>query len=118
MSDGELLSLSGKQAADMSLRLTEKWDPKIRSLLKLQTANQASSLWLTSTLPHMAPWTSSNLVTLPGGAIHAMSPTAGAGANTALRERDAAALCQMFVHAGEGGVTVEDVRAYEAKMRE
>ena len=61
------------------------------------------------------PWQSSR-VTLLGDAIHAMPPTFGAGANSALR--DASALCMALQGAAHDGLDVVDAIAeYELDMR-
>ncbi len=61
------------------------------------------------------PWESSR-VTLLGDAIHAMPPSFGAGANSALR--DAAALTSALVDTAQGGDDLLDaIGAYEARMR-
>jgi salicylate hydroxylase len=61
------------------------------------------------------PWPTSR-VTLLGDAIHAMPPSFGAGANSALR--DAAELARSLVEvAGGGRGLVEALAAYEADMR-
>jgi 2-polyprenyl-6-methoxyphenol hydroxylase-like FAD-dependent oxidoreductase len=61
------------------------------------------------------PWQSSR-VTLLGDAIHAMPPTFGAGANSALR--DASALSQALQRAAQDGADVVDaISGYELDMR-
>nr|WSS59742.1 FAD-dependent monooxygenase [Streptomyces sp. NBC_01177] len=62
-----------------------------------------------------APWPASR-VTLLGDAIHAMPPTFGAGANSALR--DAAALTRTLTTAARGGTPLlEAIADYETQMR-
>lgn len=62
------------------------------------------------------PWPTSR-VTLLGDAIHAMPPSFGAGANSALR--DAAALTRAFTQITNGGrPLLEALAAYEADMRD
>lgn len=114
LSDTELFSLSNKDAAQLSLKLTENWAPTVRSLLELQDTNQTSRLPIYSTTPAaiVSGWAPSAHVTLLGDAIHVMSPTGGVGANTALR--DAANLCQVVIE----GVSVESIGRYEEQMRE
>jgi 2-polyprenyl-6-methoxyphenol hydroxylase-like FAD-dependent oxidoreductase len=113
--DDELLKMTGQQAADLSLKLTEKWDPKIRSLLELQAVDQTSALRFVSVLPNMPAWTPSARITFLGDAIHTMSPAGGSGANIALY--DAQKLCSVIVNAGSESVSAEAIGKYEDEMR-
>ncbi|KAF9206707.1 hypothetical protein BGZ49_001973 [Haplosporangium sp. Z 27] len=112
MNDDELLRLSGQEAADLSLRLTQDWDEGIRTLLKNQSPEETSALRLSSTSPVMQVWEASSTVTFLGDAIHPMPPTGGSGANTALR--DAANLLEAI----QRGITKSNIEEYEKKMRE
>jgi 2-polyprenyl-6-methoxyphenol hydroxylase-like FAD-dependent oxidoreductase len=105
--DSELFSISSQQIAELSLKITENWDPSIRSLLELQQVEKTSAVRITSADANQKKWQSSN-VTLLGDAIHCMPPTGGVGANTALS--DAASLCELIK---EG---VEGISQYEEKM--
>ncbi len=116
LTDKHLLGLSGPEAAQLSLKLTEQWSPEICSLLRLHHADQAAALRIASATPSLPVWTPCESVTLLGDAIHVMSPTGGSGANTALR--DAANLCATIVGAGERRVTQLDVGRYEEGMRQ
>jgi 2-polyprenyl-6-methoxyphenol hydroxylase-like FAD-dependent oxidoreductase len=66
-------------------------------------------------MPNLKPWKSSN-VTLLGDAIHNMTPMAGMGANTALRDAEVLTRCLIDVTAGRLEL-VNAVRLYEAEMR-
>ncbi|KAJ7741454.1 cercosporin toxin biosynthesis protein [Mycena maculata] len=109
MPDTELLGLSTEEAAALSLRLTADSHPSLRALFTLQDATQSSALSIASVKPEIPTWPSSDHVRLIGDAIHVMSPTAGIGANMALR--DAALLVKTLAKKG-------DIGSYEAKMRE
>jgi 2-polyprenyl-6-methoxyphenol hydroxylase-like FAD-dependent oxidoreductase len=114
VSDNELLRLSGPEVAALSLKLTESWDPKIRSLLDLQSVEKTAAMRVASASPSMVPWTPNARVTLLGDAVHVMSPAGGSGANTALK--DAARLCKLIVENG-GELSVEQIAKYEEDMR-
>jgi 2-polyprenyl-6-methoxyphenol hydroxylase-like FAD-dependent oxidoreductase len=64
-------------------------------------------------MPQLNPWTPSD-VTLLGDAIHNMTPMAGIGANTALRDADQ--LRQALLAPGPDDLTAR-VGAYEDQMR-
>ncbi|MCJ1395122.1 hypothetical protein MMC18_008003 [Xylographa bjoerkii] len=113
MSDEKLLGLSSEEAARLTLSLTEHWSPAIRSMLELQDVSQTHALRIASVRPDIPAWEPSAYLTFLGDSIHAMSPTGGAGANTAFV--DAANLVEMI--AGEG-VSADSIGRYEAKMRE
>jgi 2-polyprenyl-6-methoxyphenol hydroxylase-like FAD-dependent oxidoreductase len=111
-SDKELLRLNGEESAALSLKLTEEWDPSIRSLFQLQDTTQASTLRVSSAKPEIPFWHPSARVTLVGDAVHAMSPCGGVGAVTALR--DASVLSAKIA---ENGICAKSIGAYEAEMR-
>jgi 2-polyprenyl-6-methoxyphenol hydroxylase-like FAD-dependent oxidoreductase len=111
--DSELLRLTGVDSAALSLKLTEEWDPAVRSLFELQDTAQSSTLRVSSAKPVIPFWKPSGRITLLGDAVHAMSPCGGVGAVTALK--DAAVLvCKIT----EGGINEKSIGAYEAEMRQ
>ncbi|KAF7970843.1 hypothetical protein HWV62_22724, partial [Athelia sp. TMB] len=112
--DAALFALGSAETAALSLTLTADWAPAIRALLELQDVAQTSALRIGSFAPAIPAWAPDARVTLLGDAAHAMSPSGGVGANTALR--DAQHLCAALV-AGGGAVGAEAVGAYEDAMR-
>jgi len=98
LSDSEMYSLTGKEAADWTMKLTEKWLPSFRGLLELQNPSQCAPLRLISAKPERPEWKPSARVTLLGDAIHAMMPAGGSGAKCALA--DAALLLKLIVDEG------------------
>lgn len=113
MSDSELLSLTHERAAAQVLQLTSKWDPSIQVLFEHQDTNHTSFLKIDSAKPDLPVWESQERVTLIGDAVHAMSPTAGIGAVTALRSAVA-----LFKAIEKDGISKSSLRAYEDEMRE
>lgn len=113
MTDAQLLSLPNAAAASLATKLTRHWHPSLHPLFHHQDRDQTSLLRIVSAPPDLPAWAPSDRVTLVGDAAHAMSPTAGVGATTALR--DASALMEAL---REGGVTREGVGRYEGAMRE
>ncbi|KAK1751943.1 cercosporin toxin biosynthesis protein [Echria macrotheca] len=111
--DVSLSKYSSAEVADISLRVTECWDPSIRSILHLQDKTQSSLLRVLSASPDMKPWAPTDKVTIIGDAIHAMSPCGGVGAVTALV--DGANLAKTIVNQG---ITAESIGAFEQSMRE
>jgi 2-polyprenyl-6-methoxyphenol hydroxylase-like FAD-dependent oxidoreductase len=111
--DSELLRLTGEDSAALSLKLTEEWDPAVRSLFELQDTAQSSTLRVSSAKPVIPFWKPSGRITLLGDAVHAMSPCGGVGAVTALK--DAAVLACKIT---EGGINEKSIGAYEAEMRQ
>jgi salicylate hydroxylase len=90
------------------------WHPGLVELIEHVDVATVFSSWVRRLDP-TDPWTSSR-VTLLGDAIHAMPPTFGAGANSALRDAAALTTTLTGVAAGEVGV-LEGIAAYEADMR-
>lgn len=110
--DAQLLNLSNHDSAALAKKLTAHWHTSFQPLFAHQDVAQTSLLRIISAPPDIPIWQPSNRVTLIGDAAHVMSPTAGIGATTALR--DAAMLVQVL---REEGVSVEGVGRYEDFMR-
>lgn len=108
----ELLCLNGEESANLSLRLTQEWDPSFRAIFHLQDSSQTSTLRISSAFPKIVPWDPSGNVTLMGDAIHVMSPSGGVGAVTALR--DAALLSNTI---SKFGISANSIGEYEETMR-
>jgi 2-polyprenyl-6-methoxyphenol hydroxylase-like FAD-dependent oxidoreductase len=113
MADEELLSLSSESAVKLSKEMTADWHSSFRSLFDMQDPTKTSTLRIVSAPPTIPHWPSTSYITLIGDAAHVMSPSAGHGATTALR--DSATLAQIIV---ESGVSKEGIERYEAEMRE
>lgn len=111
--DTALLSLPAHEVAALAGNMTAHWHPSFRALFELQDAAKASLLRIASARPDIASWEPSGCVTLVGDAVHVMSPSAGVGAVTALR--DAAVLAQVLT---DEGVRAESTGRYETLMRE
>ena len=108
------LSLIGKPAADITKALTANWHPRIKPLFNEMVVNEAAFWKITCSTPSGVPeWKNEPRVTLIGDAVHSMTPAAGMGANTAVR--DSALLGRLIGEAGgfKEGLTA----AYEMEMR-
>jgi 2-polyprenyl-6-methoxyphenol hydroxylase-like FAD-dependent oxidoreductase len=109
----EFLSLSAEGTAALSKSMTADWHPTLRVMFDAQDVTRSSTLRIASAPPEIPHWPPVAHVTLIGDAAHVMSPSAGHGATTALR--DAATLVQILV---ESGLSQEAIGRYEATMRE
>ncbi|CAM3110998.1 NAD(P)/FAD-dependent oxidoreductase [Paracoccus nototheniae] len=108
--DGGALALQ-----EFVLRRIQDWSPDLTTLVRDADLETVAPVLLRS-MPELEPWPPSN-VTLIGDAIHNMTPMAGIGANTALR--DARILCDALVEAkASNGPLVLAVGVYETQMRE
>jgi 2-polyprenyl-6-methoxyphenol hydroxylase-like FAD-dependent oxidoreductase len=88
------------------------WTPALRGLVAATDPGTIAPVSLRS-MPALTAWPPSD-VTLLGDAIHNMTPMAGIGANTALRDADG--LRQALLAPGEDGPTAR-VGRYEEQMR-
>lgn len=91
------------------------WHPDLVRLVTASDPETVGPVRIRS-MERVEPWDTSN-VTLIGDAIHNMTPMAGIGANTALR--DASLLCRKLTEVDRGQAELlPAVREYEAAMRE
>ncbi|MCX2715352.1 FAD-dependent oxidoreductase [Mycolicibacterium sp. J2] len=115
LSDGfDLRTASSEQLYSVMRAAVRGWHPGLVELVENVEVSTLFSSWVRRLDP-IDPWPTSR-VTLLGDAIHAMPPSFGAGANSALR--DAAALTAVLarIAAGETGV-LDGIAVYEADMR-
>lgn len=95
LEDDDFVGSQGTAAAEIMLRLSKDWDPRIRVVFEEHQKENTAVVKLTSSHPEGLPnWETEPRVTVLGDAIHCMPPTGGQGANTALH--DAAALGQIL----------------------
>jgi 2-polyprenyl-6-methoxyphenol hydroxylase-like FAD-dependent oxidoreductase len=100
---------------DLVLARIDGWAPALRALVADCDPSTVSPVSLHS-MPVLRPWPSST-VTLLGDAIHNMTPMAGVGANTALR--DAGVLRRALIEVVAGRRTpVDAIADYEREMRD
>lgn len=108
--------VSGLDAAGLheaATRVVRRWHPDVRQLVELAVREETTLVPIRSAVP-IEPWPSSR-VTLLGDAVHAMSPSRGSGANTALR--DAALLASELAAAARGAKdVVTAIGDYEREM--
>ncbi|KAI0454766.1 FAD/NAD(P)-binding domain-containing protein [Xylaria acuta] len=106
-------ALGSRTPKDLGLVLTEEWDDSTRCLLELQDETYGVALRVTSSTPDLSEWQPSPFVTLVGDATHAMFPSGGVGAATALK--DAVALTKALV--GPNGLSLAGIKEYEATIK-
>lgn len=105
----ELHGLTGTQLRDLALARTSGWHPVLQRLIQRWQPDSVFPVTLTTCVP-IGPWPASRVVML-GDAIHAMSPAAGVGANTALR--DAATLTAALA---SNSPVLDAIASYETAM--
>ncbi|HEY0816996.1 MAG TPA: FAD-dependent monooxygenase [Pseudonocardia sp.] len=110
--DDELFALSPTDLWSVAVEQTANWHPAVRGLVAAADADAAFPITL-RTCTRIEPWPTGR-VTVLGDAIHPMTPAAGAGANTALR--DAARLTDALVSVREGAALGDALADYEAAM--
>ncbi|WP_330327672.1 FAD-dependent oxidoreductase [Streptomyces pseudovenezuelae] len=110
----DLWQASAGELHDLMRRASSGWHPALAGLVE---HIDDSSIYPVAVrrLEPIDPWTATR-VTLLGDAIHAMPPSFGAGANSALR--DAAALTRALTTAVDGRAPLlSAIAEYEAEMR-
>ncbi|MFD2762769.1 FAD-dependent oxidoreductase [Micromonospora eburnea] len=106
-------SLSGADLQRLALDRTIGWAPALRDLIAGSDPHTVNALRIRSATPVDA-W-QTGPVTLIGDAIHNMTPMAGIGANTALR--DAELLCHRLAEVAAGrSALLPALRDYERQM--
>jgi 2-polyprenyl-6-methoxyphenol hydroxylase-like FAD-dependent oxidoreductase len=111
--DEQLLSLTGADAWRIALERTAHWHPELRAILAHADTSASFVVPLRATSP-VEPWDCLPVIPL-GDAVHAMPPSGGVGANTALR--DASALTLALTAVDRGDVELADAVAdYQAAM--
>lgn len=106
-------SLSGADLQRLVLTRTSGWAPALRDLIAGSDPRAVNAIRLRSATPVDAWQTTS--VTLLGDAIHNMTPMAGIGANTALR--DAELLCHRLTEVAAGrSALLPALHDYERQM--
>jgi len=103
--------LDGAGLRDLIGRRIAGWHPLLRQLVAGSDPETVNAVRVRSAPPRVAPWPTGP-VTLLGDAIHSMTPMAGIGANTALRDADL--LRRMLAERA----LPDAVAAYEHRMRE
>jgi 2-polyprenyl-6-methoxyphenol hydroxylase-like FAD-dependent oxidoreductase len=104
--------LAGAELKHLVLERIRTWSPSLRQIVNRTDPATVGTVPL-RTMPELPSWTPSR-VTLLGDAIHNMTPMAGIGANTALRDADQLREALTQDHASIS----EAIGAYENAMRE
>jgi 2-polyprenyl-6-methoxyphenol hydroxylase-like FAD-dependent oxidoreductase len=109
-----LSTLSSESLCDLALSRTLGWNNNLHRLVKQSDMPSVSVVPLKS-MPHLPTWESS-AVTLLGDSIHNMTPMAGVGANTALRDARLLKQALAFAELCQSD-PVHEIKEYEAQMR-
>lgn len=106
-------TLDGRALQQLTTEMIAGWHP---DLLRMVRESDPASVNLLSlkTSVSVEPWETTN-VTLLGDAIHNMTPLAGMGANTALRDASSLARTLIAVDCGEASL-LPALHTYEAQM--
>ena len=110
--DEELFALRPDELWSVAVDRTATWHPAVRDLMAAGDPTAAFPVTLRS-CTRIDPWPTGR-VTLLGDAAHPMTPAAGAGANTALR--DAAHLTRALITVAEGAALADALADHEAEM--
>jgi 2-polyprenyl-6-methoxyphenol hydroxylase-like FAD-dependent oxidoreductase len=105
----QLDGYSGEDLQRLILDRIRTWSPHLRHLVASSDPSTVNAITIRSAKP-VEPWPTGP-VTLLGDAIHNMTPMAGIGANTALRDADL-----LRTEIGRGGALLPAVHGYERQM--
>jgi 2-polyprenyl-6-methoxyphenol hydroxylase-like FAD-dependent oxidoreductase len=115
--EDDSMIISSHTSSDLQkcvLRGIDRWSSGLRELVTNTDVSTISCIPLRS-MPFLEAWAPSN-ITLLGDAIHNMTPMAGVGANTALR--DAELLTAWLTQAAANNIQLNDaIGHYESMMR-
>jgi 2-polyprenyl-6-methoxyphenol hydroxylase-like FAD-dependent oxidoreductase len=112
-SEAEFLSMDRKELWDLVRQRTEGWHPALREILRHADIAETFPVVVRAAVP-VEPWPYDNIVPL-GDAVHAMPPSGGVGANTAVRDASALTRALAAVQRGERSLA-DAVRGYQAEM--
>ncbi|MDQ1041668.1 2-polyprenyl-6-methoxyphenol hydroxylase-like FAD-dependent oxidoreductase [Streptomyces sp. V3I8] len=113
VSDEAFFAMTGEQLLALLRARTAGWHPDLRALLDHAAAPDTHPIALRAAVP-VRPWEPGRVIPL-GDAVHAMPPSGGVGANTAVQ--DAALLCRELGKVDRRAQTVtEAARAYGTAM--
>ncbi|KAF2069031.1 hypothetical protein CYY_009652 [Polysphondylium violaceum] len=111
-SDKELYAMSESELKQHQLEMIKDWNEPIKNIIIHSDESKSSYLSITSSKPDVYQWETNKNITLLGDSCHAMTPTGGAGANTAIID------AFHLVEAIKNGAAVNDLNQYECKMRQ
>ncbi|WP_328645122.1 FAD-dependent monooxygenase [Amycolatopsis sp. NBC_00348] len=98
MPDEQFLAMSGAELWEFAKARTTGWHPHLRAIMEFADVEETFPVAVRATAP-IEPWEPGPVIPL-GDAVHAMPPSGGVGANTALR--DAATLTRELLAADRG----------------
>ncbi|GAB2750762.1 FAD-dependent monooxygenase [Kitasatospora kifunensis] len=84
LSDEEFFALGGEELCALVVERTKGWHPDLREIFAFAQPETTFAVPLRATRP-VRPWEAGPVVPL-GDAVHAMPPSGGVGANTAIRD--------------------------------
>lgn len=115
MADADFFALSGEELCALVVDRTRAWHPDLREIFAFARPETSFAVPLRATRPVEA-WETGPVVPL-GDAVHAMPPSGGVGANTAVR--DAQALTRLLAAVDRGERELADaVTEYQKAMVE
>ena len=112
----DLRSVAADELVGTVLGLLERWDPAVRELVRQAEPVSAASYSFRATDPasDLTPWPVGPVTAL-GDAVHAMPPTGGRGAATAVRDADV--LAGRLAQVRDGSLALPlALRRFEAEM--
>jgi len=110
-SDKELYSMSPSELKQHQLHMIKDWNEPLKNIIIHSDENKSSYLGITSSKPDVYEWETNQCITLLGDSCHAMTPTGGSGANTAIID------AWHLVEAIKNGGSLNDLNKYESNMR-
>ncbi|AJT61732.1 hypothetical protein T261_0039 [Streptomyces lydicus] len=111
--DEEFLAMDGARLWRLVQERTACWHPLLRAALMHADITETFPVMVRTTAP-IEPWEPGNVIPL-GDAVHAMPPSGGVGANTAVRDAATLAGELLAVDRGERSVA-EAAERYQADM--
>ncbi|HEY2694320.1 MAG TPA: FAD-dependent monooxygenase [Pseudonocardiaceae bacterium] len=112
--DEKFFAMTGPELVQLVLDRTAEWQSELHGVFAHAEPDETLPIALRATLP-IQPWPAGQIIPL-GDAMHAMPPTGGVGANTAVR--DAAGLKSVLAQVDRGERTLTDaMEEYQNAVR-